>query len=315
MSLSTGTVRDDLTKFRAQLRQSGEPYQRLLELNPLRPTIDIAVDWLVIALAVLLCVDGSWVMLPLALAVIGNRQRSLGNILHDGAHRNLSRRRAVNDTLVRLCVAPAMFASLSVYRDEHNRHHMALGHPAADPDYLQPDDDCSRNGLCAYLHNLLSFVNWKSSTIGHLGRPGLAWQRRLPILVWWAAVSLLVDLAFGDEPCEAFAALWLLARATSYHMITTFREMCDHYGLAPGGVCSFTRDVVTRGLWRCLVHPRNDGLHLTHHLLPTVPYYRLPQAQQVFARVPMYRGVDRIQRSYLLGQRSVVATWTPPVQA
>ncbi len=34
--------------------------------------------------------------------------------------------------------------------------------------------------------------------------------------------------------------------------------------------------VTVRGPARWLVHPRNNGYHLTHHLLPAVPYYRLP---------------------------------------
>ena len=55
-------------------------------------------------------------------------------------------------------------------------------------------------------------------------------------------------------------ALWLAARATAFHVITTFREMCDHHGLSPGGVFCFTRDIKSAGLWSVLFHPRNIRL-------------------------------------------------------
>ena len=105
-------------------------------------------------------------------------------------------------------------------------------------------------------------------------------------------------------------ALWLLSRATAFHAITMFREMCDHVGLAPGGIFSFTRDMTCRGPWRWLLHPRNNGFHLTHHLCPAVPYYLLPQAQKLFVQTPSYRKRAVVCDAYFGGWHSVTPSWS-----
>ena len=75
-------------------------------------------------------------MSPFALLVLGNRQRALGNILHDAAHRNVTRDRRVNDLVTRALIAPLLFLSLPRYRDLHFRHHLDLGAPGTDPDLI-----------------------------------------------------------------------------------------------------------------------------------------------------------------------------------
>jgi fatty acid desaturase len=102
----------------------------------------------------------------------------------------------------------------------------------------------------------------------------------------------------------------MLARATAFHAITTFREMCDHYGLAEGGVISFSRDILKNSAWYSLVHPHNNGYHLTHHLLPAVPYYKLPQAQGLFATMPTYQEQCHVCDSYVFGRTPAVLRWS-----
>ncbi len=85
--------------------------------------------------------------------------------------------------------------------------------------------------------------------------------------------------------------------------------MCDHFGLRPSGILSFTRDMVCHGFWRVLIHPRNNGYHLTHHLLPAVPYYRLPQAQRLFQQMPAYRDHATVCQAYFEGATAVTRDW------
>ncbi|MBL8362437.1 MAG: fatty acid desaturase, partial [Rubrivivax sp.] len=87
------------------------------------------------------------------------------------------------------------------------------------------------------------------------------------------------------------------------------REMCDHFGLRPGGILSFTRDMAVRGPARWLIHPRNNGYHLTHHLLPAVPYYHLPRAHALFRRLPAYRAHGTVCDAYFAGPAAVVRAW------
>ena len=302
-------ISEDLITFRIELQEQREPYQSLLKLNVWRPLCDVIVDWSTILLAVTAVVLVSWWLAPMAVLVIANRQRALGNILHDAGHRNLHRAGMINDSIAHLLVAPLVFASLASYRDAHFKHHLHLGDRERDPDYLPSPEHRVVGWMENYARNVFSAPAWWGSLVGHLGSGDIRAISRLYIVGWWLVMGWLMAVLAGADFLAAFALLWMAARATIFHLITMFREMCDHFGLQSGGVVSFTRDIVRHGVWYDLVHPRNNGYHLTHHLLPAVPYYRLPEAQRMFSRTPLYRARGQAFSSYAFGAESVVAGW------
>jgi hypothetical protein len=81
------------------------------------------------------------------------------------------------------------------------------------------------------------------------------------------------------------------------------------FGLRPGGVFTFTRDMACHGFWRWLIHPRNNGYHLTHHLLPAVPYYRLPEAHQLLKGQNVFQDRSNICSDYFTGTDPVTGAW------
>jgi fatty acid desaturase len=266
------------------------------------------LDIAVIAAALVLAREFPWAT-PIALLVLGNRQRALGNILHDAAHRNLTRNRLVNDLVTRALIAPLLFLSLSHYRDLHFRHHLDLGAKGADPDLIPIPDEKARSWPAAVTANALSLRAVLGSTFGHLVDRAVPPGGRLYILAWWIALVAVLVSAAGASSAAAMLALWFGARATVFHLITTFREMCDHHGLSPGGVFSFTRDITAAGPFSLLFHPRNNAYHLTHHLLPAIPYYRLPEAQRVFAELSEYQERAKVCQAYFAGSGPAVASW------
>lgn len=299
----------DIAALRSQLRGRGSEHLALLRLTPWRPLLDIAMDWvLVVASVHAVVVLGPW-FAPAAIVIIANRQRALGNILHDAGHRNLCRNKHWNDLMARLLVAPLLFASLGGYRESHYRHHLALGVHAGDPDLLPVPLTWPKHWSTSFYRNLLCWTAWKGSLVGHLATPEVSLVARLFIVGWWMVALAALSALAGNEFTVTFVLLWLVARATVFHAITTFREMCDHFGLRPSGILSFTRDMVCHGFWRVLIHPRNNGYHLTHHLLPAVPYYRLPQAQRLFQQMPAYRDHATVCQAYFEGATAVTRAW------
>lgn len=301
-------VLSDIALLRQSLRRAGSPHLPLLKLQGWRPALDVTVDITAIVAALLLALQEPWAA-PLALLILGNRQRALGNILHDAAHRNLTRNRLLNDLVTRALIAPLLFVSLSHYRELHFRHHLDLGAQGADPDLIPIPAQKARSWVVAVAANTLSLRAILGSTFGHLLDPGAPAAGRLYIVGWWSVLLGVLVVAVGPGPTAAMLAFWLAARATAFHVITTFREMCDHHGLSPGGVFSFTRDIRAVGPWSVLFHPRNNAYHLTHHLLPAIPYYRLPEAQRVFSTLPEYRGRAQVCDAYFAGPAQAVASW------
>lgn len=297
----------DLASVRSESAVHATQRRELLHVAPFRPLLDIAMDGAVVVAAFALVAEaGAW-WTPLAIVLIGNRQRALGNILHDAGHRNLSRNPRVNDLIAGLFVAPFVFASLAQYRATHYRHHQALGEAGRDPDILPCPQSLA--WWATYLRNLASWPAWRGSLLGDLVNAAAGFGCRAYIVAWWTTLVSAVSLIASPTVALACLGLWLLSRATVFHAITTFREMCDHVGLQPGGIFSFTRDVACHCIWRLLIHPRNNGYHLTHHLCPAVPYYRLPHAQKLFALTPSYRKHAVVCNGYFGGRNPVVAAW------
>ncbi|MEM5435880.1 fatty acid desaturase [Paraburkholderia diazotrophica] len=271
--------------------------------------LDIAFDWLSIALAMLTLHRLGWMSAPAAIAWIGNRQRALGNLLHDAAHRNLARSDRINDALACLFIAPALFNSLAVYRELHARHHAWLGDPMRDPDYIAVRSKPGDRWWQPFSKVLFAPAAWVGSTFGHLHLATLTWMQRFAIVGWWCAVLGAMALLWGVRAAALFFGIWLLARATVFHAITTFRELCDHFGRQPGGIFRYTRDVSSRSLWRGLIHPHNNGYHLTHHLMPATPYHRLSSVHQRLLELPAFARTARVCRAYFRGPDAVVREW------
>ncbi|MGF6976160.1 fatty acid desaturase [Paraburkholderia sp. JPY465] len=284
-------------------------HQAMTAPNPSRVFADIAFDWLSIVGAMLLFHRFGWYAAPAAIAWIGNRQRALGNLLHDAAHRNLANSRQLNDAIARLLIAPPLFNSLSAYRESHARHHAWLGDPKADPDYIDVRPAPGDSWWHPYLAVLVTPRAWAASIFGHLHARQVTFSRKAGIFVWWIAVLGTMTVILGLHAAAAFIGLWILARATVFHAITTFREFCDHFGRQPGGVFNYTRDISPRSVWRWVIHPHNNGYHLTHHLMPSVPYHRLPKAQGRLLALPAFARTARVSHAYFSGSDAVVREW------
>lgn len=277
--------------------------------NVLRVVADIIFDWLSIVGAMLLFHRFGWYSAPAVIAWIGNRQRALGNLLHDAAHRNLASSDQLNDALAKIFIAPPLFNSLTVYRESHARHHGWLGDPRADPDYIDVRPAPGKGWWRPYLAVLVTPGTWTASVFGRLHSRKTALSRKAGIVVWWVAVLGAVTLLAGLHVAGVFIGLWMLARATAFHAITTFREFCDHFGRQPGGVFNYTRDVSSCSIWRWVIHPHNNGYHLTHHLMPSVPYHRLPEAQGRLLELPGFARTASVSHSYFIGPDAVVREW------
>jgi fatty acid desaturase len=299
-------VSADTTRVYKELAERGLNAIARGDIDPVRPAFDIAFDWaLIVVAAACLCRFGIIASLP-ALLVIANRQRALGNLLHEAGHRNLYRTPRCNDLVARVFLAPALLVDLDRYRATHSRHHAMLGMPAHDPDYIGPGTTRFPDWWGTYCRLLLSGRGWCGSLFGHLIDRNVSVQRRLMLFVSWIAVWALLAWIAGPRYADVFVGSWYLAKGTVFHAITMFREMCDHYGLHSGGIYSFTRDIVVRRGWRWLIHPHNNGYHLTHHLVPTVPYYRLPAAWEAVSYLPSYRARSIVCTSYFFGRDAVV---------
>jgi fatty acid desaturase len=280
----------------------------LVSQSQLTPILfDILLNYVIIFISLALCIvwDNLYVHFA-SIIIFGNRQRALGNILHDGGHGSLSKSRKVNDIICKLLVAPALFNEISYYRRNHLLHHANLGSAEADPDYIH-DNKCSYQSirwpliLSKYIFNIKSI---SESLFGHLFKIPLS--EILYILSWWSLVLLIIYCIIGYKVL-AFISIWILAKLTSFHIITTIREVADHVGLHPGGILSFTRNITGSYLLSKLIHPHNNGYHLLHHLYPNLSYRNLLKAHNLLMYIDEYKNLNNCD-GYFTGNYSMISS-------
>lgn len=298
---------DATRRVMTSLRERGldAPLRRLHRQRPGRACGLLVLNWSVIFGAFWLA-EQTWCMVPLAILLVGWRQRALGNLLHDGSHGALlAGRRANRWVTIVLCGLP-MLEDFDEYRSCHQRHHKYLGDPARDPDRLVNAPGVQETALGLYLHHLRSPAMLRTSVLGNFRATPL--RGRVMAMLWWGAcITLLAhlgDLALGLR----FAALFFVARATVYHAIRVFAEMSDHVIPPPSDVLFGGTRTMPGGWLAMLLNPHHDNYHLAHHLFPRVPTFTLDRLDALLMRVPEYGAALRFS-SYFVGPHSVVRHW------
>jgi fatty acid desaturase len=251
-----------------------------------RSLMAVIVDWVAIFAAFALVLKFGFLIAPVAIIIIGNRQRALGNLLHDAAHGSFGRNRPLADQITRWILFLPLWNAMEIYRRDHFAHHRQLGVAGLDGDLIHREEDLTKPWFGLLWLHLTDQRNWFGSVFAHLPRAG--WRETGAMLLWWS--GLLITLAGLINPMAALAffALWLISRATVFHFITMFREISDHVGLKPGTLMGFSRNNTAGGIFTILFHPHNNGYHLVHHLNPGMPFHALPQAHKLLLAWPEY---------------------------
>jgi fatty acid desaturase len=266
----------------------------------------VAGDWSVIFAAFAGVLACGPLAAPCAVAVIGNRQRALGNLLHDAAHGSLGRNRRCADAIANWLLFWPMWSVPALYRHDHFAHHRLLGTPGCDADFIHNEADMTRSWLGLLWRHAADWQSWKGSVFNHLPRASCC--DAACMLGWWAGLLLLLAGLVTPGAALVFAALWIAARMTSFHLITVFREISDHVGLRPGSLLGFSRNLTARGMRGALFHPHNNGYHIVHHLNPGMPFHALPRAHALLLAWPDYARATHCSR-YFRGESAVIRSW------
>lgn len=281
--MSAPAIRSDVpTRWRDALAR--EEIQALLRPADWRSWLSVAVDWgLVFAAMALVAAWSHLPTLPLAIVValfvIGARQLGLAVLMHEAAHRSLFANRSVNDFVGSWLCAYPVWSDLHAYRPYHLQHHAKTA-TAEDPDLglVLPFPITAASLRRKIWRDLSGRTGWKFAR-GAWARTG-ARALRDPAarraFVGFAVTNavLLAGLTAAGHP--ALYLLWAGAWLTTNTLVTRIRSIAEHaLTPEPGDDLGNTRTTLARAWERLLIAPNRVNFHLEHHLLMTVPHYRL----------------------------------------
>ncbi len=258
----------------------------------------IASTWSVIALAFAALARWPTPLVFVAVVIVlGGRQLALAVMMHDAAHGTLFRTRVLNDVLGDLVCGRPVWSDVVRYRAHHLAHHAHTG-TDRDPDLgLAPVEPMSRGSLARKLardvtgasgvRRVLGLLLIDAELLGYdVGAGALRIQRRTPrhhvaalARNLWKPLAAQLVLAgiLVAAGCGWVYLAWAVAYLTAFSLFLRVRSLAEHACMARGSD-AFVTTRTTRASWlaRATVAPFHVNLHLEHHLVPTVPWFRLP---------------------------------------
>ena len=301
--MSTTTTDAEAWNWRDTL--SAEERRELLEVDNLHGALSLAANWgLVFGAMALVARAPNPLTIVLALFVIGARQLGFAILMHDAAHRVLFRNRALNDWAGNWLAAYPIWAEVEPYRRYHLLHHAHTG-SEKDPDLgLITPFPITRASFARKVFRDLSgqtgLAQARAVFLRDIGRgggrsqrdqgmsrgeqPDVGWHKLAPVVV--TNLALFAILALAGHP--ALYLLWVVAWLTTNRLFTRIRSIAEH-ALTPDPIdpLNNTRTTLASAWERLFFAPNRVNFHLEHHLIMTVPHYKLPH----FHRLLRERGV------------------------
>ena len=126
-------MRYEVYKFSSQCQNE---VLDLIKLDNRHCWLALLEDYSLICISVVASCWISWYLYPLAILIIGSRQRALATLLHEAAHQTLAKNKHLNFAIGTFFSGYLILQTMGSYRESHVRfHHGHFGDMNLDPDY------------------------------------------------------------------------------------------------------------------------------------------------------------------------------------
>jgi fatty acid desaturase len=283
-----------------------------------RGSFDVARSWLAIMLLVVVCgiLQSLWVD-GVAMMLIAGFQNHLMVLWHHSIHHNLHPSRRVNNAIARWFLIAPMGQPWGMMRRAHINHHAQLGNePDADRWYYDLNLHGRRRPWVLIgwlLVNCMGGLLWPQIRKVLTGRrdanidPGTETEEgnrydQFSVVLCQAALFAVFWLL--GQAWWSYFAFWALPLVTLGGGLNCLRTALEHADpdVPPHLKFSF----VSNPIERFFVAPFQMNYHWEHHLLLTVPYYKMPQLRSYLQAHRQY-GEGRLLGTYLERLREVFA--------
>ncbi len=239
----------------------------------------------------------------LAVVILGGQHLACAILTHEAAHKTLFKTRWMNEVLADWLCARPVWTDVERYRQHHISHHNYTG-TEKDPDMsLVTPFPGTRGSLMRKFFRDLNGQTGLRRIIGLIGmdvgilkytvaaeverlpQEGRTWKDYLregaknmgPMIITNAA---LAGILAACGVLWVYTA-WIVAYLTTFSLFIRIRSIAEH-ACTEGGPDMFknTRTTYANWLARMTVAPMNVNYHLEHHVMASVPYYRLPELHQ-----------------------------------
>lgn len=288
------------------------------EITELTTKSDLHGSWAVLSTWAVIggtfaAVASTWEYLPVwgkllmciaALVILAGRQLALAIIMHDASHQSLFKTKWLNDIATDWLCARPIWNDLKKYRAHHLRHHsktstvedpdlsLVEGFPTSKKSLMRKffRDVSGITGLKFALGRVLMDVEKMEWTVSNdrrwISQEGRHWVDYPKAFLKNSGGAIATNAALFSILWAAghpkLYALWILAYLTPFPLFLRVRSMAEHAGMpTSNNALTNTRSTKAGYIARALVAPIHVNFHKEHHLMATVPYFKLPKMQQM----------------------------------
>lgn len=284
--------------------------KQLSVLQPWRTTLSIAIDWAVIALAIVASeMSGSWWFYLPAVLVIAGRQHALAALLHDFAHYRFISNKKVSDWVADLFLAWPLLATLEGYRRNHLGHHRYLN-TEQDPDWVvkvgsreftfPQEMRFAVLNLLGYLVGVSTVRDFRKA-LARIKAEEKSTPGYVTLRIGFYVVAIAVLTLTGSW--TGFLLYWVVPYATFFFMFMYIRSVAEHFGptMDYSHDLTATRTVIPFFWEGWFFAPHNMNYHIEHHLYPSVPHYRLPELSKALMSNPEFAANAHVTHGFTTG--------------
>lgn len=305
----------------------------LTERSDLMGFLAVGFTWAVIILTFVLL---AWATAqPLAIAipvfvlgfiVLAGRHLGLAILHHEASHKTLFKTPWLNDVLADWVCARPIWNDVKKYRVHHFMHHSKTGTPEdTDLSLVAPfptsraslarkflRDLSGLTGLKYFLGRILmdaEVIKWTvANDIVKLPQEGRRWWDYPRAFLKNSAGMLMANgilfAVFWATGYPWLYAVWVLSYTTPFPLFLRIRSMAEH-ACTVKSTDMFLNTRTTRAgfLARATVAPIRVNYHIEHHVMASVPYFRLPLMHKMLRE----RGAVAEPKGYLDVLRTVSA--------
>lgn len=271
----------------------------------------VAFSWAVIVATLVMLAwaaeQPAWLAVPLfalGLALLAGRQLGLSILHHEAAHQTLFASQRLNDVVGDWLCARPVWNDLHKYRAHHFIHHRHTNQPN-DPDLslVEPFPTTRRSlrrklardlfgatGLKYLVGRTLmdaGVIKWTvANDATRLAQDGRRWWS-YPATLLRNAAGMLITNGLFYAACAASGhgwlyGMWVLAYVTPFPLFLRIRSLAEHACTSRSrDMFENTRSTRAGFFARATVAPIRVNFHIEHHLMPGVPYFRLPELHRM----------------------------------
>jgi len=264
---------------------------QLIKPEPTNFVLQMVLAWTGIAAAIFISeyFGKLWITVP-ALYFIATRQKILALLVHEQIHNN-GLPQSWGNLFTNIFYAFPILITVEDYGNVHLSHHR-LYFTQDDPDYHRKNgadwtfpQKMSRFflGLAMDLFGGGFLESLKARRFGKIGRVYLKKKPidRITRLAFYLTLFILLTVtqSWGD-----YGFYWILPLATIFQLFIKLGALLEHkYNLINHTIAEATPMVQFSWLENLINPDLNlNGYHIYHHYWPSIPYRKLPKAQEIF---------------------------------